>query len=176
MTPFVGFTFGGDTTIADIEHAADNVHRQFGGAVTVLGGGMFGAESVFVYTPGMFSADGGVVEGSRSLAWMGNVVLTAPRRWTEYGLRPFVSGGLGLLRTTVDEAVLPVTSNLLGFNVGGGAIGFLSRRIGLRFDLRYYSNVHRTQDTSQPAVDRLHLRYFTASVGIVFRKPAAGYP
>ena len=31
--------------------------------------------------------------------------------------------------------------NLLGMNIGGGAVGMLSDRIGVRFDLRYFRNI-----------------------------------
>ena len=82
---------------------------------------------------------------------MGNVVLTTPRSWNEYGLRPFVSGGIGLLYASTSAAeavdVLPVNARLLGYNVGGGAVGFLNERTGLRFDLRYFSNLRPTDDT-----------------------------
>jgi hypothetical protein len=172
MTPMVGFTFSGETSLIDLEHGAEKVHRQLGGSVTLLGGGMFGAEGVFVYTPGFFKGDSsGLVAHSRNLALMGNVVLTAPRRWTEYGLRPFVSGGIGLMHASAaDEANnLPVSKSCAGFNVGGGAIGFLSERVGLRFDLRYFANIHRTYE-GPIALAPLHIRYFTASVGIVFRQ------
>ncbi len=109
---------------------------------------------------------------------MGNVVLTAPRRWTEYHLRPFVSGGLGLMHVSAaDEPaeLLAASKSAAAFNVGGGAIGFLSQRVGLRFEMRYYANLHRT-DEGPIAVAPLHVRYFTGSIGIVFRFRAPSSP
>jgi hypothetical protein len=182
ITPMIGLTFAGNTSLVDLEGGAKKVHKQFGGAVTLLGGGLLGVESVFVYTPGFFKTDpSGLVTDNRNFALLGNVVLTAPRRWTEYGLRPFVSGGLGLMRVSVTDTAgaFPVAKSLAGFNIGGGAIGFLSQRIGLRFDLRYYANLHRTEEMSSQgaiALGRVHLRYFTGSVGIVFRMRAAPVP
>lgn len=170
----IGATFLGSTTLPDLELATDNVHQNFGGSVSLLGGGLFGVESVFVWTPGFFDDDNSpraqVVESSRSLAWMGNVVLIAPRRWTEYGLRPFVSGGVGWLhaRKTEQAVVLPEDANLLAFNIGGGAIGFFTERTGIRFDLRYHSNLKPTPDVRGFGDTRL--RYLTASVGIVIRR------
>ena len=182
LTPFVGLTFKGSTNIIepqveDSKKASERLHRHFGGAVTLLGSGILGAESVLAWTPGFFEQDDlDVVETSRTVAWMGNVVLTAPRRLTEYSLRPFVSGGFGLLRVVRQEKedVFPVSLNLAGFNVGGGAVGFLSQRTGLRFDLRYYSTIRPT-DEGSVAIDpsgenRVRLRYMTASVGVVFRR------
>jgi len=171
LTPMVGLTFAGNTSIVDFELATDKVHRQFGGAVTLLGSGLLGVETVVVYTPGFFqTGDLDLVPDSRSFGWVGNVVLTTPRRWTEYGLRPFVSGGMGLLRASVGGA-FPVTANVTGYDVGGGAIGFFSQRVGIRFDLRYYSSLRRTEE-GPIALGRVHLRYMTGSVGIVFRRGA----
>lgn len=173
----VGLTFKGNTSIVNLEPGAtDNVHKQFGGAVSRLGEGVLGLEGITVFTPGFFQRDElinevNLVEVSRSFALMGNAVLTVPRRWTEYSLRPFVSGGLGLMHASESDAigVFSVRSNLAGFNVGGGAVGFLSARTGVRFDLRYYSSLQRVE---QGAVSfgRVHLSYMTASVGIVLRR------
>ena len=86
-------------------------------------------------------------------------------------LRPFVSGGFGLIRASKLEAadLLSTTVNLFGYNIGGGAIGFLTRGTGVRFDLRYYSTVRGT-DHGAIAVGDVHLRYMTASVGLVIRR------
>jgi hypothetical protein len=173
FTPMIGATVFGSTNSVDHEFATDNVHRNFGGAVTLLGGGLFGIESVFAWTPGFFDDDKAefqLVASSRSISWMGNVVLTAPRRWTEYGLRPFVSGGVGWLyaRTIEGRDIIGVNANLLGFDIGGGAIGFFTDRTGIRFDVRYHSNLKPTPDV--PGFGDVRLRYVTASVGIVLRR------
>jgi hypothetical protein len=172
LTPMVGITFAGNTSFLDFEDATDKVHRQFGGAVALLGRGILGAETIVVYTPGFFgTGDLSLAPDNRSFAWVGNVVLTAPQRWTEYGLRPFVSGGLGLLRPSIGGA-FPFSANVTGYDVGGGAVGFFSKRVGIRFDLRYYSSVRRT-DLGPIAIGPAHLRYMTGSVGIVFRRGAS---
>jgi hypothetical protein len=175
ITPFLGLTFQGETTLLDYESAVGTTHWNLGGAVTLLGAAPIGVEGLVVYTPGFFQQDNpppdrpDVVE-SRAVALMGNVVLTTPQRWNEYGLRPFVSGGIGLLHASAKEApeVLPVKTNVLGYNVGGGAIGFLTERTGLRFDLRYFSNLKPSDDFDN-AIGRVQLSYWTASVGVVFR-------
>ena len=102
---------------------------------------------------------------------MGNLVLTAPRRFTEYTLRPFVSGGVGLLRTGLHDqsGLLGYHANLAGLDIGGGAIGFLTTNVGLRFDVRYFSTLNRT-DQAAVSFGKTHLSYMTASVGIVYRR------
>ena len=39
------------------------------------------------------------------------------------------------------------TANLLAYNVGGGAVGFITDHTGVRFDLRYYSSLSRADET-----------------------------
>lgn len=190
FTPFIGVTFKGNTTIIDPELAAGDKHAALGGTVTRLGAGILGAEGVFEIIPGFFQGKPGrtdsaglpiqsdVLESSRVTALMGNIVLTVPRKYTEYFLRPFVSGGFGLLRVSKTEVtapggdeVFPFEANLAGFNIGGGAVGFFSQNTGVRFDLRYYSTLHETErpgDTTENAP--VHLRYMTFSVGVVIRR------
>jgi hypothetical protein len=171
FTPFLGATFLGDTNLVDPDLATDKVHRNFGGSVAVLGGGIFGAAGVVVWTPGFFTGERALVRKSRSIAVMGNAVLTTPRRWTEYSLRPFVSGGFGVLTASKTEVadVFSTDRNFPAFNVGGGAVGFLSKRTGVRFDFRYYRSVSRS-DQGPVAIDAFHIAYMTASVGLVIRR------
>jgi hypothetical protein len=171
LVPMVGLTMLGSTTIIDPEVATDKRHWNLGGAVTLLGPTIFGAEVITTWTPGFFQrGDLDVVLASRTVSAMANVLLTTPRRWTEYSLRPFVSGGLGLMHVSVeDEGLFPVNLNLTGFNIGGGAVGFLTPRTGLRFDLRYHSTLRAT-DEGTISIGKVQVRYVTASVGLVFRR------
>jgi len=181
FTPVVGYTFKGSTTLVDLENAAGTRHWNLGGAITVIGDFPLGVEAHFVYTPGFFERVGTGTVGSldvissRTYALMGNAVIAMPRSWNRYGLRPFASGGLGLLHASAQDQLnlLPFRINLLGMNVGGGAVGFVSDRVGLRFDLRYFRNVQGPdiEDLDPPISSGLpvRLRYWTASIGVVFR-------
>ena len=181
FTPFIGYTFKGATTIHDTENAVGKRHWHFGGAVTLVGNGPIGVEGLFVRTPGLFLNDESAcdiitcVTSSRSYAVMGNAVLTIPRHWNQYGLRPYVSGGGGFLHAsrTDTQNVLPVDLNVVGLNVGGGAVGFVSDRVGLRFDLRYFRKIKGPDPaTLSPPVSPvgvIRLRYWTTSLGVVFK-------
>ena len=182
FAPFVGFTFGGDTTLVDPESAAGNRHWTFGGTATLIGKGPIAVEGLFAYTPGFFESnepprnpipppgtEPALVTSSRVYALMGNVVLTTPAHLSENSLRPYLSGGVGLLhvsQTNLGNA-FPISSNLFGFNVGGGAVGFITNRTGLRFDLRYYSTLRR--DEQGFAFGHVRLSYWNAGVGVVLR-------
>lgn len=192
FAPFVGFMFKGESNLLepnippdeDAPFGVNQRHWNLGGTVRLVGPGPLGVEALVQWIPGFFEpAETGSLEptdpdstpitSSYGFALMGNVVLTTPRSWNEYGLRPFVSGGLGLLRAVHDDATLPVRANLPGYNVGGGAVGFLTDRVGLRFDLRYFRHVppgkEPTDDTPILPGDRVRLHYWTGTVGVVIK-------
>lgn len=179
FTPMAGLTMFGSTSMFDPEEGTGNVHLQAGGAVSWLSRGIFGVEAVTTWTPNFFEGDPSgefldpgaspvEIKSSRALSLMANVVVTLPQRWTEYGLRPFVSGGFGLMHAQTVDDIFPVTVNVRGVNIGGGAIGFLSDKTGLRFDVRYHSTLNRLEGA--PAFGDAYLRYVTASVGLVIRR------
>jgi hypothetical protein len=181
FAPFVGFTFGGDTNL-NLTGLVDR-HWNFGGAVRLVGAGPIGLESIFVYVPGIFETPppdpfsdippSNAITESHSFVLMGNVVLTTPRAWNQYGLRPFVSGGLGLMRVSHNDPLSPARANLPAYNVGGGAVGFLTNRVGLRFDLRFYRTLPPGEEPRplQETGDllRVHVHYWTGTVGVVFK-------
>ena len=175
FTPTIGWTFQADTSFLDFDHGTSKVHWNFGGTVTLLGPGILGVEGMIVWTPGLFTNDevalpARIVSKSQTVAMMGNVVLTTPRNWTEYGLRPFLSGGFGVLGFSRTDSVFPDKRSFPGFNIGGGAIGFLSKRAGLRFDLRYYNNLGEPEAPANSCLGPCHLRYMTFTAGVVIRR------
>src|SRR5262245_20184361 len=95
IVPLVGLTFHGNTNAPPVVQVPIGTHANLGGAVTLLGEGILGVEGIGVFTPTFKGDDpvlNSILQSSRTLAIMGNVVLTTPRRWTEYSLRPYVSG------------------------------------------------------------------------------------
>ena len=185
FVPMVGLTFKGESnifgeSISVTETAADKTHKHLAGVVSLLGEGILGVEAFSTWTPGFFqTGDQELVESSRTATLMGNIVLTTPRKWTEYGLRPYVSGGFGLvhatvtLKATLTDSPLPSTRvNTGGYNFGVGATGFFTERTGVRFDLRFHSTMRRNSDViaTETNTDEAYLRYMTLSVGVVFRR------
>ena len=184
ITPMIGLTFAGKTTIFDLDQGTGKRHPNLSGSVALLGGGLFGVEGIVSLTPGFFQSgdespifqpgeNEQFVRDSRVITAMGNVVLTAPQRWTEYFLRPFVSGGFGLMQVRKTETVdlLSTDLNLFAYNIGGGAIGFLTRNTGVRFDFRYYGTVRGTDPGTPPVANGdVNVRYMTLSVGVVIRR------
>lgn len=182
FTPFIGYTFSASTTLLDPLSAVQDTQWHLGAVVTLLGEGPLGLEGYVVRTPSFFQGQesllnipaGPAITNSNAYALMGNVVLTTPRSWNRYGLRPFVSGGLGSMHASHNEELFPVRVNLLGMNVGGGAVGYLTNRVGLRFDLRYFRNVRGLPDDNRDLAPTtagapVRIRYWTTAIGVVIK-------
>jgi hypothetical protein len=141
LAPFVGIKFGGGTTLVDLDDQAGNRKLTYGGTVRWVGRGIFGVEGDVGLVSNALEADHSVkVRSSHAISAMGNVVVTAPLGWTRDSLRPYVSGGLGLIRERMDDAVnaFSYRRTLGGYNVGGGVVGFLTPFTGVKWDVRYF--------------------------------------
>jgi hypothetical protein len=171
FTPFAGVKFAGDARLAaDLESGASNAKFTLGGTVGVLSDGLFGIEADVTYVPRFFErSSGSLVARSHVLTVMGNIMLAAPRSVTQYSLRPFVSGGAGLMRVNIDDVanVIPLDSNLFGINVGGGAIGPLSNSFDVRFELRWFKSV--TTGNAETLLPGPALSFWRAAVGLSIR-------
>jgi len=144
--PFVGLTFGGGTTLSiDLEEAVGGANAVAGGSVMLLGD-MLGVEADFGWAPGFFQRDQGRVVRSGVTTLTGNVVVTLPRRMTQYTLRPYVAGGFGLMRVRGDDdfGLFLTTAHLPTIDVGGGVTGFVTNRLGVSWDVRYFRNIAGT--------------------------------
>ena len=170
VTPFAGIKFAGDASIVELDFGASNTKFTLGGMIGVLGDGIFGLEADVAYVPRFFERSAGtLVRRSHVLTAMGNVIVAVPRSITGYSLRPFVSGGAGLMQVNIDDVidVLPVDSNLFGINVGGGAMAPLTAMIDVRFELRWFKSVTTGNET--PLLPRSALSFWRAAVGITIR-------
>lgn len=170
FTPFAGIKFAGSASIAELDFGASNTKFTLGGMAGVLGEGIFGVEADVAYVPRFFERSAGtLVTRSHVLTVMGNVIVTVPRTITGYSLRPFVSGGAGMMRVKIDDIadLLPVNSNLFGINVGGGAVGPLTNLMDVRLELRWFKSL--TSGNETPLLPGTALSFWRASVGLTIR-------
>lgn len=168
--PFIGTTLAGSSTYAFTDDAAAERHLVVGGAVTWLGN-FVGVEGDISRLPGFFESDS--LEsplGSGVTTLTGSLVVTLPRKLTQYSLRPYLTAGGGLMRVGIDqqEGFLDVYRTLKAVAFGGGATGFLTDRVGLNWDLRYFRSVGGAEDTGL-TVGRERVSYWRASMGVTIR-------
>ena len=171
ITPFIGTSFGAETTFLVFDAGAGR-KLMFGGSVALLGSGILGIEADVGHIPGFFQGDDprGLVLSSRVTTVGGNVIVAAPLAVTRESLRPYVVGGLGLLQARTRNAadLFPVDRNLLGLTLGAGALGFVTERTGLRFDIRHIRAVSGPDNPfDRPGTSRL--RFWRATAGVTIR-------
>lgn len=170
FTPFIGKTFAAQATLQTAE-PADTRKWIFGGAATWLNGGVLGAEIDFSYAPRFFDAGQSLtVPGSNVITLTGNVLVAAPLSITRESLRPYLVGGIGLLHAGAGDQIdfFPVDRNLTAISIGGGAIGFLNNRTGLRFDLRHLRSAS-SGDNTATGLRQPKLGFWRATVGVTIR-------
>ena len=123
-----------------------------------------------VDVPRFFERSAGtIVLRSHVFTAMGNVMVAVPRSVTGYSLRPFVSGGAGLMHVGISDVleIVAVDTNLFGLNVGGGAVGPLSNVLDVRFDLRWFKSV--TSGGERPLRPGAPLAFWRFAVGLSIR-------
>ena len=164
VTPWVGANWGSGNNI-------DNGRAAFGINAGAMGAGIIGGELGFGYSPSFFGNKNDFGNNT-VLDLMGNVILGVPVRGA--GIRPFVTGGLGLVRTQIDGGTLARVSssnNMFGWNAGAGVMGYFNDHVGLRGDLRY-TRGFKDLNTGNTVIDlggNNQLHYWRIAGGVVLR-------
>jgi opacity protein-like surface antigen len=123
----------------------------------------------FGYSPGDMGSN---VRRSLVTA-MGNLTLGLPLgKQDGPRVRPYITGGLGLIRSHLEFAPTAdqITRDDFGVAFGGGLAVYASNHVGVRADLRYLQTLEETTSSdpfSQLGAGRLH--FWRMSVGLVIR-------
>jgi hypothetical protein len=169
---FIGGTFGGETTFLNVDQTVGKKTKLIVGGSAVFLGEIFGAEIEVADVPGFFEAeDSPLVIDSRVTTFSGNVVIAAPRRWTEYWLRPYVVGGGGLMRvrTTTSLNIFDVSTFLASFDVGGGVVGFLTNRAGVAWEVRRFQSLGGDKNNGGQSFGPEDLSFWRATMSVAIR-------
>ena len=170
IRPFVGVTFGGGTTFIDLEQAAGHPNPAIGVSGVLLGD-VFGIEADFGHAPGFFErGDQKKVLDTSATTLTGNIVVALPRRLVEYTLRPYFVGGAGVMAVRIDDARgNPFFSrSLQAMDLGGGVTGFLTNRIGVSWDVRYFRSIDRTFESGL-SFGSEQLSFWRANMAVAIR-------
>jgi opacity protein-like surface antigen len=160
LTPFLGVTFGGDTSEQQV---------NYGLSAAFLGAGIFGLEIDASLTPEFFGSDREGIDDSNVTTVMANLVLSAPTESPV--IRPYVAAGFGLIRAKATSVgnVFDFDDNSFGVNIGGGVVAQASDRIGIRGDLRYFRRVQDASDDEDFDLDLAGFNFWRATLGVSFR-------
>ena len=169
FTPYIGANLhrGGDTLGFDTKNGTVN----FGGSLGFMGGGIFGFEVDFGYAPNFFENEEVTSIDGNVTTLMGNGIIGIPiGGQTGGGIRPYVSGGAGLLRSRVDDVddFFDVDQNSFGVNAGGGVMIFFSDSVGIRGDMRYFRSIDNSDEDSLD-LSLGGFGFWRASAGVTFR-------
>jgi opacity protein-like surface antigen len=164
VTPWVGSAFG-----SNIQNGQASIGVSAGG----MGAGIIGGEADFGWSPSFFGTKSDFGNNT-VMNLMGNVIVGVPIGGTHgAGVRPYVVGGVGLVRTQIDGGTVAKVSssdNMFGWDAGGGVMGYFSEHVGLRGDIRYLRGTHDL-NTSVSSIDlngdKIH--FWRATIGVTFR-------
>lgn len=174
LKPFLGIKFGGSTNlVADLDRAAGSRKMTVGMSVVRLGE-VFGVDVDFGNVADFYTSTKMTVIKSGVTTLTGNIVVAMPRRMTEYTLRPYVVAGAGLLHSTTTTnvpAVFDQSRNWPAFDWGVGVTGFVSRRVGVSWELRQFRKIGRGEPSLGTTFDGLdeRLSFWRANMALAIR-------
>jgi hypothetical protein len=172
LIPYLGFTFAGESSLfGDLERGSTESASALGGSVALLGAGWLGVEGDIGYMPGFFERGEAqlVKYGSFVTSLTGAAVVTLPLAVTRESLRPYFVGGGGVMWAESEDitGTFPIRSTMPAITLGGGAIGFLSDVVGVRFDLRYIQSLGQGDDVV--ATEGPRVKFWRGSIGLVLK-------
>jgi len=161
ITPYAGGNFGGD---------APNTNFNLGAGIGYLGAGVVGFEADFNYAPNFFNSTPTInfeTKNSNLSTIMFNAIVTAP---THVPFRPYASGGLGWMRSRIDDVggAFNVTDNDLGLNLGGGFMAQFNDHVGWRADARYFRALNTKNSTNDFDLSFGNFDFWRATTGVTF--------
>ena len=179
FTPFIGMNWGGTAEFTDFAGDFEDEFEQkmnFGASLSWMGAGALGFEVDFGYSPNFFQNTAGDDDfefgDSNVTTLMANLKVGAPfGGQTGGGIRPYASGGLGLIKTRIDdpEDLFELNSTDWGLNVGGGVTGFFSDNFGLQGDVRYFRSLQDNEPDDEFDLALGSFNFWRGTVGLVFR-------
>jgi opacity protein-like surface antigen len=178
ITPFVGANFGGNADFGDLNDFDDEFERRvdFGGSIGWMGQGIVGFEVDFGFSPNFFEDTAGDADfefGDNNVTTlMGNLLVGIPiGGQSGPGVRPYASGGAGLVRAKIDggEFFDDLDTNDFGFNVGAGVTGFFNDTVGIRGDIRYFRSFNDDQPDGDFDLAISDFDFWRATAGVTFR-------
>jgi opacity protein-like surface antigen len=179
FTPYFGMNWGGSAEFTDFAGDFEDEFEQkmnFGASLSWMGAGVFGFEVDFGYSPNFFQntvgSDDFEFGDSNVTTLMANLKVGVPfGGQSGAGIRPYASGGLGLIKSRIDDAddIFEVNSTDWGLNVGAGIATFVTDNIGLQGDIRYFRSLEDNDPDDEFDIALGSFNFWRGTVGLIFR-------
>lgn len=168
VKPFAGLSVSSSYGFVDLEQAAGKtkpiIGVAFGWQPTDLG-----VEVEFATAPNFFKTGGGLLNTGKLDTLMANVTWFPLTGWRGERLRPYVSGGAGVVRVSLEDALGAFSSDstLAAGNVGGGLMVQLRRRLRVNGEVRYVRS--RFGDQNHAGFGEEFVAFTRVTLGAVLR-------
>lgn len=183
LTPFIGGNFGGsadvNNSIAGVSFNNKFEHKlDYGLSLDWMGAGIVGWELDFGYSPNFFETGTAsnnafdFTNDSNVTTLTGNVIVGIPIGGYGASIRPYAVGGVGLVRTNLQDAsdfFGKVGTNDFGFDVGAGVMGFFTQNVGIRGDVRYFRSLQDHDLGNGVDLGLSNFQYWRGTVGVTFK-------
>lgn len=137
LTGFYGVTY--NDLLPD-----DRKPKTWGVGFGSMGQGVIGFETELSFSPDFFGESEDRLVGDNSVfTWMNNMMIGVPIGGQGgFGVRPFLTGGIGLIRQRVESVgdLIDFSNNGFAYDFGAGVMVFFGKNFGVRADYRYYQN------------------------------------
>jgi opacity protein-like surface antigen len=161
ISPFLGFSYGGDVAAACQSLTNCDDRRMNWGVALGKSNGVLGFEEEIGYAKNFF---GDTPNTNNSvLTVMSSLLVSVPAG----PIRPYGLFGIGLVRphASLDTSALNVTKNALGYDFGGGLNIFFTHGFGIRGDIRH---IQTFEDLTLGIFESEKLSFWRGSAGLVF--------
>lgn len=157
----------------------NGANLSYGASIGWVGDGKFGFEFEWAVAQSFLDTDfdDGIVRDfdhdlldNRASSYMFNAVVGGPKDGASNTFRPYFSGGVGWLRSSIEseELLFEEDNTKFGFNLGGGVMTYV-RNIGLRGDVRYYQTMSDSEFNDTLGLEIGDYDFWRATVGVTFR-------
>jgi opacity protein-like surface antigen len=102
---------------------------------------------------------------------MANVRVALPLGGKGGGIRPYASGGAGILRPNLSELGegASVTTNTFAWNAGGGLTAFFTDHVGINGDIRYFRAMDKNEEPNVFGVQFDGFEFWRGAIGVALK-------
>ena len=168
VRPFVGAAVSPKHGFVDLEQTSGDSKLVLGAAAGWQPGAI-GVEFELSVLPGFFDGPDDLIVGGHLTTMMGNVTWQLPKPHESSRLRAYVSGGAGIVRVRLEDALdaFSSTTSLVAGNAGGGVLIRLRPRLDINADVRYFKTQYR--DVDQAGFGEEFVSFTRLTAGVVLR-------